>query len=135
MGATGSRPGGGDSSRVVGSSDATVTAMRSETPEFDQRIARMGELVDPCHAEMIVLTQCFNEHGRENKEACAAARVAMQDCHQRREASLKAIDGSCKVPQTAYEACMQASATDPSRCIELLDTFLVCAEAATGNGR
>ena len=113
MGAAGSRPagGGGDSSRVVGSSDATVTAMRSETPEFDLRIARMGELVDPCHAEMIVLTQCFNEHGRENKEASAAAKAAMQACHQRREAALKAIDGSCKVSQDKYEACMQASAT------------------------
>ena len=50
------------------SSQATVTTIHSETPEFDLRIARMGELVDPCDAEMLMLTQCLNEAGGRKDE-------------------------------------------------------------------
>jgi hypothetical protein len=161
MGAAGSRSGAGDSGgRVVGvrrgqlppppppppcfsltactsgrrapsqSSQATVTTIHSETPEFDLRIARMGELVDPCDAEMLMLTQCLNEAGGR-KEACAAASAAIRECHKRRDTALRAIDAKCAAPQSAYEGCMQANTTDPTRCIGLLDAFLVCAESAT----
>lgn len=139
------------------SSQATVHTILSDTPEFDLRIARMGELVDPCDAQvsaaayvrrcwfhcttersptacctvqMLILTQCLNDSGG-NKDACADACTAMRECHRRRDAALLAIDGKCGPAQSAYEGCMRASAADPTRCIELLDMFLACAESAT----
>jgi hypothetical protein len=103
---------------------------RSETPEFDLRIARMGELVDSCDAQLLILTQCLNESGG-NKDACSDACTAIRECHKRRDAALLAIDGKCAASQAAYERCMQANAVDPTRCIELRDMFLGCAESAT----
>ena len=79
---------------------------------------------------MLILTQCLNESGG-NKDACADACAAITECHKRRDAALETIDSKCAASQSAYERCMQANTADPTRCIELLDTFLVCAETAT----
>eukprot|EP01050_Picozoa_sp_SAG11_P028284 SAG11_NODE_7501_length_1136_cov_2.873674_2_plen_104_part_00 len=36
----------------------------------------------------------------------------------------------CGVEQTTYEACMQTNGTEPTACIEVLETFLACSERA-----
>lgn len=81
---------------------------------------------------MLVLTQCLNDSGG-NKAACADACTAIRECHKRRDAALLAIDGKCAPSQSFYEGCMQANTTDPTRCIDLLDQFLACAESATSS--
>ena len=122
--------------RAVFDSHAQVTVERSDTADFDLRIAKMEDIVPPCTKQLLEVTQCVNEarsnpsETRPAQEACAAVLAAQRDCYQQREGGLRAIDEKCAGAKEEYEGCMR-SAPQAASCIELLDRFLGCAEAAT----
>ena len=83
-----------------------MTVQRSETADFDQLIAKMGELVDPCHAELMQLTECANAKtspdGQRSGDSCAEFRAALGACHRRREATVRRLSAPCIVASHVY---------------------------------